>query len=91
MEMSYKQSFNALKAKIRDFEDRRIGPGELAKEIFHAAKVIQAEDNAELRRSIERLGNRMAILAEEGRTISAREKAIELVDELNGRLVDAGL
>lgn len=80
----------SLKAKVRDFEDRKISMADLSREVFHAAREIQADGSAELRRSLERIGNRLMSLSEGGLSGEGRRKAIELVDELNDYLIDAG-
>lgn len=89
MDPAYRDLFKKLKSRIRDFEDRRISMADLGREVFHTAREIQADDDANLRRALERLANRLTVLSEESRSSNARSQAIELVDELNSHLIDA--
>ena len=81
---------NVLRKRIREFEDRKISPADLAREVQVLAREINDDRESGLRRTLERLGNRINVLAERGLSTNVHRDVLEVVDELVNELVDFG-
>lgn len=84
------EEIKTLKSKIRLFEDRKISAADLAREIYHVAREIYDPGEAGLRRSLEIIGNKIAVIGERGRAQQNHSEVLELVDQIQSELIDQG-
>lgn len=85
----YKEQINHVRARIREFEERKITASQLQRDIIHAAREIADNDEASLRRLVERTGMRVGNLSEPGR-FHAHSEFLKIVDEFEAYLVEMG-
>ena len=83
----YKDQIKKVRARIREFEDRKISASQLQRDIIHTAREIADSDEASLRRLVERTGMRVGNLAERGHMHS---DFLKLVDDFEAQLVEMG-
>jgi hypothetical protein len=88
--LSQMQEIKILKSKIRLFEDRKISAADLAREIYHVAREIHDPDEANLRRALEMIGNKIAVIGERGKAQQNHSEVLELVDQIQNELIDQG-
>jgi len=81
-------SLENLRTTIRKFEDRKITPAQLGREVLHAANSIHDPSRARLRQTLARLGNRCVSLAERGLHDDVAHELRAVVDDLVAELVD---
>jgi|GEM_PF-5481481 len=79
-----------LKSKIRLFEDRKISAADLSREVYYVAREIFDPDEANLRRTLEVIGNKIAVIGERGRGLQSHSEVLELVDQIQSELIDQG-
>jgi hypothetical protein len=84
------EEIKTLKSKIRLFEDRKISAADLAREIYHVAREIYDPEEAGLRRALETIGNKIAVIGERGRAQQSHSEVLELVDQIQSELIDQG-
>lgn len=85
----YKEQINHVRERIREFEDRKITAAQLQRDIIHAAREIADNEEASLRRLVERTGMRVGNLSEPGRS-HAHAEFLKIVDEFEANLVEMG-
>ena len=88
MAQSHTSEIQFLKNRIRDFEDRKISGADLSRDVYFVAREIFDPDEANLRRALEKIGNRIAVLSERGGGHYA--EILTMVDEIQAELVDTG-
>lgn len=86
----YKELIHSLRAKIREFEDRKISGAQLSREIFHAAREIPGEEDGQLRRTLEFSGNRVMSLSERSLAQPVHQQILDVVDHIEAELVERG-
>ena len=79
-----------LRSRIREFEDRKISGADLSREIYFVAKEVAETGEAPLRRALEGLGNKVAVLVERGLVETVHPEILQVVDEVESELVDWG-
>ncbi len=79
-----------LKNKIRLFEDKKISGFDLSKEVYFVARELFDPAESSLRRSLEVLGNRIAVAAERGSAGATYAQILDLVDQIQSELIDQG-
>ncbi len=79
-----------LKARIRLFEDRKISAADLARDVHFVAREMFDPEDGPLRRALEMLGNKIAVIGERGRADQSHSAVLSLVDEIQSELVDRG-
>lgn len=90
MSRSHPELIKRLRSRIREFEDRKITGADLSREIYYVAREIADADEAQLRRALEGIGNRIAVLVEQGRSMQVHPKILEAVDQIESELIDFG-
>jgi hypothetical protein len=83
----YKDQIDKVRARIREFEDRKITASQLQRDMIHAAREIADSDEGSLRRLVERTGMRVGNLTEIGHTHS---DFLKIVDDFEAELVEMG-
>lgn len=78
-----------LRARIREFEDRKITGADLSREIYLVAREIESESESVLRRKLEQLGNQVAAVVEQD-FVTHSPKILKVVDQLESELVEWG-
>lgn len=84
----YKEQINKVRARIREFEDRKITASQLHRDIIHTAREIIDNDESALRRLVERIGMRVGVLAEGSH--HTHSEFLKVVDEFEANLVERG-
>lgn len=79
-----------LRSRIREFEDRKITGADLSREVFFVAREVHDADEAALRRALEIMGNKMAVLVERGTANQTHREILEVVDDIESELVEWG-
>lgn len=76
-----------LRAQMRAFEEKKISAAALGRSVFHAARQMHDPREASLRQTLERLGNRLTVLAERSLHDDVQNELRSIVDDLHAELV----
>lgn len=79
-----------LKKRIREFEDKKISAADLSRDVYFVAREMFDPEDGPLRRALEGLGNKIAVIGERGRAQQSHSELLDLVDQIQGELIDHG-